>query len=53
LFLLSHSPDFSPKEQARSKIKNTLRKAQVCTHEALVEAIGQALNAVSHQHALD
>jgi len=47
LFLPFHSPDFSPIEQAPSKIKNLVRKAHARTHEALVEALGQALARVS------
>jgi transposase len=52
LFLPSYSPDFSPIEGAFSKIKNIVRKAQARTHEALVEAIGIALDAVSRRDAL-
>jgi transposase len=52
LFLPSYSPDFSPIEEAFSKVKNILRKAQARTHEALVEAIGIALDALSRQDAL-
>jgi transposase len=52
LFLPSYSPDFSPIEGAFSKVKNIVRKAQARTHEALIEAIGIALDAVSHQDAL-
>ena len=52
LFLPSYSPDFSPIEEAFSKIKNILRKAQARTHEALIEAIGIALDAVSRRDAL-
>jgi transposase len=51
LFLPSYSPDFSPIEEAFSKVKNILRKAQARTHEALIEAIGIALEAVSRQDA--
>jgi transposase len=52
LFLPSYSPDFSPIEEAFSKIKNILRKAQARTQEALIEAIGIALDAVSRRDAL-
>jgi transposase len=52
LFLPPYSPDFSPIEQAFSKIKNILRKAQARTHEALVEALGRALARVSRRDAL-
>jgi transposase len=47
LFLPPYSPDFSSIEEAFSKIKNIVRKAQARTHETLVEAIGRALDAVS------
>jgi transposase len=49
LFLPAYSPDFSPIEEAFSKIKALLRKAKARTREALLEAIGRALNAVSSQ----
>jgi transposase len=51
VFLPAYSPDFSPIEEAFSKIKALLRKAKARTHEALLEAIGRALNAVSAQDA--
>ncbi len=47
LFLPSYSPDFSPIEEAFSKAKALLRRAQACTREALVEAMGRALDAVT------
>ena len=47
LFLPSYSPDFSPIEEAFSKLKALLRRAQARTREALVEAIGQALDAIT------
>jgi transposase len=52
LFLPSYSPDFSPIEGAFSKIKTIVRKAQTRAHEALIGAIGIALDAVSRQDAL-
>ena len=52
MFLPSYCPDFSPIEEAFSKVKTILRKAQARTHEALVEAIGVALHAVSRRDAL-
>jgi transposase len=52
LFLPAYSPDFSPIEEAFSKIKGILRTIEARTHEALVEAIGIALQAVSRQCAL-
>ncbi len=51
LFLPSYSPDLSPIEEAFSKIKAILRKARARTKGALVEAIGQALEAVDEQDA--
>ena len=52
LFLPPYSPDFSPIEEAFSKIKAILRSIEARTQEALVEAIGQALDAVSPRDAL-
>jgi transposase len=52
LFLPPYSPDFSPIEEAFSKIKALLRKAQARrTRGALVEAIGRALSAVTPEDA--
>ena len=51
LYLPSYSPDYNPIEEAFAKIKNFLRKAAARTKEALVEAIGVALSAVSAQDA--
>ena len=51
LFLPAYSPDFSPIEEAFSKLKGMLRKAGARTREALVEAIGRALDAVSGKDA--
>jgi len=47
IYLPSYSPDFNPIEEAFSKIKRLVRKAEARTKEALVEAIGSALSAVS------
>jgi hypothetical protein len=48
-----YSPDFSPIEEAFSKIKTIfLRKVEARMQETLVEAIGQALDAVSRRDAL-
>jgi transposase len=52
LYLPAYSPDYNPIEEAFSKIKNLLRKAAARSKEALVEAIGQALSAVSAEDAL-
>lgn len=51
LFLPPYSPDFSPIEEAFSKIKGILRHAGARTHEALLHATGQALDAVSARDA--
>ena len=51
LFLPSYSPDFSPIEEAFSKLKALLRRAQARTKEALVEAIGRALDAITPEDA--
>jgi len=47
LYLPAYSPDYNPIEEAFAKIKNLLRKARARSKEALVEAIGAALSAVS------
>ncbi len=47
LYLPPYSPDFNPIEEAFSKIKGILRKAQARTREALVEAMGKALDAIT------
>ena len=45
------SPDFNPIEEAFSKIKGALRKAQARTREALIEALGVAISAVTTRDA--
>jgi transposase len=47
LYLPPYSPGFNPIEEAFSKIKSILRKAQARTREALVEATGRALDAIT------
>ena len=47
IYLPSYSPDFNPIEEAFSKIKRLVRKAEARTKGALIEAIGSALCAVS------
>ena len=47
LYLPPYSPDFSPIEEAFSKIKTLLRKAKARTRVALLEAIGRALSAIT------
>lgn len=51
IYLPPYSPDFNPIEEAFAKIKALLRKAGARTREALVEAIGQALEAVTAKDA--
>ncbi len=45
--------EYNPIEEAFAKIKHLLRKAAARTKEALVEAIGAALCAISAQDARD
>jgi transposase len=40
-------PDLNPIEQAFSKVEGILRRAAARTREALMEAMGQALSAVT------
>jgi transposase len=51
IFLPAYSPDFSPIEEAFSKMKTLLKKAACRTREALVEEIGRALEAITMQDA--
>lgn len=51
VYLPAYSPDYNPIEEAFSKIKNLLRKAEARTREALVRAMGSALLAVSTEDA--
>jgi transposase len=52
LFLPAYSPDYSPIEETFSKLKAFLRRVGARTHEALQEAIGQALETVTATDAL-
>lgn len=47
LYLPPYSPDFNPIEEAFAKIKGLLRKAEARTRQALVEAMGVAISAVT------
>jgi transposase len=47
LYLPAYSPDFNPIEEAFSKMKNLIRKAEARSKEALLEAIAAAISAVS------
>ena len=51
IYLPPYSPDFNPIEEAFSKIKSLLRKAEARTREGLVEALGAAISAVNAQDA--
>ena len=51
LFLPPYSPDLNPIEKAFSKVKGLLRRAGARTREALIEALGQALDAVTGRDA--
>lgn len=49
IYLPAYSPDYNPIEEAFSKIKNLLRKAEARSREALLEAIGMAISAIADQ----
>ena len=51
LYLPPYSPDFNPIEEAFSKIKGLVRKAEARTREALVEAIGMGISMVTAEDA--
>jgi transposase len=51
LLLPAYSPDFSPIEEAFSKVKSLLRRTGARTREALQEAIGQVLDLITAQDA--
>lgn len=51
VFLPPYSPDLNPIEEAFSKIKQLVRKAGARTRDALDEAIGEALRAVTPEDA--
>ena len=51
IYLPSYSPDLNPIEEAFSKVKRLLRKAEARSRQALVEAIGRALSTISAQDA--
>jgi transposase len=52
IYLPPYSPDLNPIEEAFSKIKGLLRKAAARTREALIEALGMAISAVSSTDTL-
>jgi transposase len=47
IYLPPYSPDFNPIEQAFSKVKVLLRKAEARTRESLIEAMGRALSGLT------
>lgn len=51
LYLPSYSPDMNPIEEALSKVKHILRKIGARAKDALIDAMGLALRAVSAQDA--
>ena len=51
LHLPPYSPDFNPIEEAFSKLKGLLRKAEARRRGALVGAMGKALDAVNARDA--
>ena len=51
LYLPSYSPDFNPIEEAFSKIKGLLRKVEARSREALLEALGAAISAITDRDA--
>lgn len=51
LYLPAYSPDLNPIEEAFAELKALLRKAGARTREALIEAMGRALEAVTAQDA--
>ena len=47
LYLPPYSPDLNPIEEAFSKLKGILRKVEARSREALIEAMGRALEAIN------
>jgi transposase len=52
LFLPPYSPDFTPIEQAFSKVKAILRGLGARARDALLEAIRQAVDAITREDAV-
>ena len=52
IFLPAYSPDFSPIEQAFSKIKQRLKTVRAQTVETLIDAIADALRTISPYDAI-
>ncbi len=51
IYLPPYSPDFNPIEEAFSKIKGLVRKAEARSRQALVDAIGQGISMVTAEDA--
>jgi transposase len=51
VYLPAYSPDLNPIEEAFAKLKSLLRKAGARTREALLEAMGRSLDAVTASDA--
>jgi transposase len=51
LYLPPYSPDLNPIEEAFAKLEGRLRAATARSREALIEAIGVALEAISAEDA--
>jgi transposase len=51
LYLPSYSPDLNPIEEAFSKMKGLIRKVEARSREALLEALGAAISAITDQDA--
>ena len=51
LYLPPYSPDLNPIEEAFGKVKDILRKAEARSRQALVEAMGRALDAITSRDA--
>ena len=51
LYLPPYSPDLNPIEEAFAKLKALLRRAGARTREALLEAMGRTLGAVTARDA--
>jgi transposase len=51
IYLPPYSPDFNPIEEAFAKLKALLRRFEARTREALVEAMGRSLDALTARDA--
>ena len=51
VYLPPYSPDLNPIEEAFSKVKGLVRRAEARTREGLIEAVGAALSAITVRDA--